>query len=422
MEYSEENSSDDYIEEAEGREDVVATITSEAPLTSFVEDLQQIARTRASVQRDAQAVAGDLSNISIEIEELREQIEQAEAALIVSFLQEEEREKDLALHKLIENGICPVCGTRQLELRAAAQRYSAAHLCMLCGSEEPHETNPELATLRSRLAEKIRSQRAFEQQYRQSSAALERLRREEERAQAEINRIRFTQPIVTLAERSLPELTTVDLRELKQNLQGQEDELEAQSIILRGDLEREYNQFRNTVDLRLERLRQAYEHYASEFLGLRCELSEDAEGGLVTLSRFIPKFNGTVRDTPESCSEAQRFFLDIAFRMALIDMASINGPGTFFCETPENALDMSFVDNVSKMFNHFSRREHTLVLTANIQPGGIAGKLLAIVPVEERASRVLNLLDIGQLSNVHKEAIDTLRNAVREVIGLSPVV
>jgi hypothetical protein len=289
---------------------------------------------------------------------------------------------------------------------------------MLCGSEEPHEIIPELATLRSRLTEKIRSQQAFEQQYRQASSQLDMLRREEEDVQSEINRVRFAHPIVTLAELSLPETTSVDLHQVKARLQNQEAELEAQSIILRSDLEGEYRGFRATIDLRLERLRNAYERYATEFLGTACQLLEESQNGLVSLSRFIPVFNNIVRDTPESCSEAQRFFLDIAFRMALIDMASLNGPGTFICETPENALDMSYIQNVAKMFRQFSQREHTLLLTANIQPVGIAGKLLELVPQEQRTTRVLDLLKIGRLSDVHMAAIGDLRAVANEIMGI----
>lgn len=392
---------------------------AEEGFAELLQQLGQVARRRASMQREAQEAADDLSIVSAEIEGLREQIEQAEASLINAFLKEEERERDLAVHKLVENGICPVCGTRQPELRALAQQHVRAHRCMLCGSEEPHETNPELTTLRSQLAEKIRSQQACEAAYRAVQNQLEALRREEERMQMRVNEVRFSQPIVTLAERGLPQRTRQSLLELQQSLQTQENDLEVQFLQRKVELDRDYEDFRNAIDARLVQLGAAYQAYATQFLGLPCELSERPQGGMVNLSRFVPHFNDAPRDTPESCSEAQRFFLDIAFRMALIDLASTSASekAMFVCETPETALDMSYIDNVVRMFGRFGDMGHALLFSANIQPNGIAEKLLRLVPADERVSHVLNLLDIGQLSNVHRDSLDALRAVVQQTIG-----
>jgi hypothetical protein len=159
--------------------------------------------------------------------------------------------------------------------------------------------------------------------------------------------------------------------------------------------------------------------YATEFLGLPCELSERSQAGLVSITRFVPQFNGTPRDTPESCSEAQRFFLDIAFRMALIDFAA-SGPddtAMFICETPETALDMSYIDNVVRMFGQFAKQGHALLISANIQLGGIAEKLLRLVPLQERPAHVLNLLEIGQLSQVHRDSLPALSAAIERCLG-----
>jgi len=139
----------------------------------------------------------------------------------------------------------------------------------------------------------------------------------------------------------------------------------------------------------------------------------------MSLSVFVPKFNGTARPNEESCSEAQRFFLDIAFRMALIDLASdlSDQRGGFICETPETALDMSYIDNVVAMFRRFAGRGHSLLLTANVQIEGIAQKLLASIPRGERRGHVLNLFEIGQPSDVHKGDMERLKRAIRKTVG-----
>lgn len=410
---------DDQLDE--GREDEESPNLASGDgenLSNLVNELQQIVKQRIASEREAQDVAQSLSAISDETESLRERIEQSEAALIVTFLSEQERESVLALHKMAENGICPVCGTWQPELQAIAHRHAQSHQCLLCGSEEPNETNPELSTLRSQLAERIKSQQAFTHELRTINNKLEGIRRREDQIQTAVNKIRFAQPVVQLLERDLPATTREDLIELKKSLEQQEADLEAQIIIRKRELEKEYSDFKMSIYNRTTDLGEKYETYASQFLGLPCELSEKPDEGLITLSRFVPKFNDKARETPESCSEAQRFFLDIAFRMALIDLASEyeQQPGMFICETPENALDMSFIDNVVKMFKQFSDKGHSLLLSVNIQSNGIAGKLLKIVTPNERPSHVLNLLDIGQLSEVHKAALPKLRLEVRRAM------
>jgi hypothetical protein len=105
--------------------------------------------------------------------------------------------------------------------------------------------------------------------------------------------------------------------------------------------------------------------------------------------------------------------------MALIDSAStLTGyPATFLCETPETALDISYIDNVVAMFSAFIKRKQSVLLTANIQPNGIASKLLKDVPKDKRSARVLNLLKFGHLSKVQSGARKMLEKIVRDTVG-----
>ena len=217
----------------------------------------------------------------------------------------------------------------------------------------------------------------------------------------------------------MPPTTRDQLRLQRDSLEQQEADLQAQWLTLQTELDREYRDFRRAVDSRIDTLGKSYRDYATHFLGIPCELSEQEAGDIVTLSCFVPSFNSIPRPTEETCSEAQRFFLDIAFRMALIDLARLatEAPATFICETPETALDVSYVDNVVEMLRQFTGRGHGLLLSANIQPNGIAGKVLHLLPTASRPRHVLNLLDIGQLSEVHQRSIQTLQSVVREYMA-----
>jgi hypothetical protein len=383
-------------------------------------ELNVAARSRSTLERDVQEVSKLLSEISDEVERLQSSVDSEEANLVLNFLSKQERENQLAMEKLVQLGLCPVCGTHQAELQATASRHSREHLCVLCGSDVYQNESTELATLRSRLSEKLVAQKQLEASYQIAEGRLQLIASKETALQHQVNEVRFSDPVVALSERQLPAESEIDLEALKKKLEVSELEYEAQIRELTNTLEAEYTVFREAVSARVERLRASYTRYATKFLGLDCSLAE-ATGSdrFLNLMRFIPFFGGSKRETPESCSEAQRFFLDIAFRLALIDLETeLSGHvGAFICETPENALDLSYVANVVEMFESFAKKRHVLLLTANVQVGGIAEQLLHRSPKTQRAGRILNLLQVGQLSEVHKHNQRKLESAVRRIMG-----
>lgn len=405
-------------EEAEEEAEAPVDEQAEERLPELVARLNDVGRKRLDADRRARGAIADLSRVSAVIDRLRESVEAAEAGLVANFLAESEREQNLALAKLVQGKICPACGQKHAELADRARKYLRDHRCVLCGSEEPHETNPELDKLRDEMEAHLREQQAFEEVVRLARAETESLREQEFDLQARVNEIRYSRSVVAMVERNLPEMTKENLLQLKQRLADEEADAEAQIKTLRAKLEADYHDFRSKVDARMDRLRAAYAGYATSFLGLPCDLDEVGQNGLLELKLFVPRFDEAVRSQPEACSEAQRFFLDIAFRMALIDLAcGERGTGTFICETPETALDFSYVSNVVGMFASFAEKRHNILLSANIQLSGIAGKLIERIPKKERKKHIVNLLEVGRLSAVQHSARKEFARAVERMLS-----
>jgi hypothetical protein len=399
-------------------ETVASTPTSEQEsIPGLVQRLTDVARKRADADRNLRSAREDLSRVSEQLDSIRSEIEAAEAGLVRNFLAEAERAHNLALSKLIESAICPACGQQHADLAARARANVRNHTCALCGSEEAYVLNPALAQLRERLNERLREQQAFEDVIRLARAESEALQAREFELQSEVNERRFSRTVVAMVERNLPDVSTANLQELKEKLEEEEAYAEAQMIALRENLATEYETFGTKVDARMDKLRASYADFATDFLGLQCELEEVSQGGLLDLKLFVPKFDDVLRETPESCSEAQRFFLDIAFRMALIDAAGGDrGTATFICETPETALDITYVENVVEMFSSFAQRQHNMLLTANVQPLGIAEKLLIRSPKTERPARIVDLLQVGRLSTVQQEGSRQIKQVVDRIM------
>jgi hypothetical protein len=389
-------------------------------LPGLLNELGVASRDRVEAAEQMRSVGRSITLLANEVDDLQRSADHAEAEVIASLLEGEEREGNLAIYKLLENAICPCCGTKQKAMQATARQFQREQKCVLCGSEASEPDNPELSSIRSQLAEKTNALQANEQAHRLLQQKFLQARDHEDTLQAQVNVIRFSQPILMIPDSSLASTTREDLLRRRESLKREEVDLSIQLAALQTELENEYNAFLRSVSDRMITLKQAYERYASEFLGIPCQLVPERDADrLLDLTAFIPEFNGALRPTPDSCSEAQRFFLDIAFRMALLDLASemSGAPTSFVCETPENALDLSYLDNVVKMFQAFVEKRHSVILSANLQEAGLASRIMSGVVQSERKSRVVNLLEIGQLTAVQQGSLSRLRQLARKVTG-----
>ena len=167
-------------------------------------------------------------------------------------------------------------------------------------------------------------------------------------------------------------------------------------------------------------LKELYQSYASRFLGIECELVlHSSEAKFLDLDLYVPKFAGKYRANPHMCSESQKFFLDIAFRMAMINLAKrlSDSPGSFICETPESALDLAYIDNVAEMFKIFAKQGHNIISTSNLQPGSLAKPILGEYTRKQRLESTLNLMDYGVLTDVQKDKLPELQKQLENILG-----
>lgn len=391
-------------------------------LDHYLNELQKYRRQISELDESRRAIANDLSDKSIEVEGLREQIEEIEATIISKSLHAHELADNLAIHSLVQHGNCPACGLVNDELQRLAKKRIEANCCAICGTQQPAIVDinaAKLDTLRSQLGEKLRAQASLAMRHKQLSAKIEGAQKKEQSLDARLAKARTNQTthIRALLERRIPFGTSPrQLATMKNQLALEERDCELRLSAEQDRLRKEYEQFNAVIKDRVGDLKAIYARYATAYLGFPCELVESStKDRLLSLQGFVPRFNDKVRSDEFSCSEAQRFFLDIAFRMALIDFAKkySGHTGSFLCETPESALDISYTDNVVEMFVGFSTGSHTVIVTANIQNEGLAQKFLHRYPIPERANRCLNLLEYGQLSAVQQRAKKVLDAAVK---------
>ncbi|EMK01086.1 hypothetical protein DLM76_20775 [Leptospira yasudae] len=131
--------------------------------------------------------------------------------------------------------------------------------------------------------------------------------------------------------------------------------------------------------------------------------------------KLVLELKKTARTESFQLSESQRFFLDIALRMALsVFLSKKNSPATMFIDTPEGSLDIAYESRVGNMFAQYATDyDQNLFLTANINPS----RLLISLAEECGKSKMQfrRMLDWTDLTTVQKEGEGLFQQVYRNI-------
>ena len=84
--------------------------------------------------------------------------------------------------------------------------------------------------------------------------------------------------------------------------------------------------------------------------------------------------------------------------MALVAEAAFDNSSSLAIDAPESSLDMVFAERAAGVLNQFAgdAPRNQLLVTSNLVEGSLLPSLVRTIPVEQRAGRVLDLLQIAQ--------------------------
>jgi chromosome segregation ATPase len=164
-----------------------------------------------------------------------------------------------------------------------------------------------------------------------------------------------------------------------------------------------------------ERLTPLFSHFASKFLGTPCELVVNERKGRKPVAFMYPRFLEKERAYIHQVSESQRFFIDQAFRMALISWFAESKGQLTFCvvETPEGSLDLAYEQNVADMYLRFAKQGHAIIVTSNLNSSNFLSELFHQLGTNR--SQILDLLEYGRLSSVQKDHIDEFNKRLKKL-------
>ncbi|KAA0126682.1 AAA family ATPase [Chryseobacterium sp. SN22] len=145
-----------------------------------------------------------------------------------------------------------------------------------------------------------------------------------------------------------------------------------------------------------------FNDYAKSFLGLEIsiELSTSVKGANLSLH-----IQNSKRKDAFQLSESQRYFIDIALRMALIDLSTQSA--TLLIDTPEGSLDIAYESRAGKMLADFARKSHRIIMTANINSSQLLIELASICKNEKmKLERMTNWTLLSDVQQKESERIE----------------
>jgi hypothetical protein len=116
----------------------------------------------------------------------------------------------------------------------------------------------------------------------------------------------------------------------------------------------------------------------------------------------------TARLEYSEVSESQKEFIDLAFRMALLHVASNGRASMLAVETPEASLDAFFVEKAGALLRTYATTDpgNVLLVTSNLTREHMIAQLLGTPhaeDVETRKRRTLNLLKVARPTKAYRE-------------------
>ena len=318
------------------------------------------------------------------------------------------------LAQLMTDGECLACENNAPQAAKVLERRIQEGKCVVCGtplSDTSHDPHKVADTRVKKLIDKLgKADIEMEANQAASDSAESTYNKQVlEFARLDAELANRSQRIDSLIRQMPP--GEIDLHQQRDELSTMRARLEKE----RADLKDERSRFSSFVKSHnrslvghSQNVIQAFKDYAQGFLFESCSLTWAPQGAqlgqggdLIDFPAYELDMTGTDfpspvrREGPEQVSESQREFIDLAFRMALMETSGGGGSGSLVMDAPESSLDAIFVKRAVVVLGRFAhpRRKNRLIIASNVVEGGLIPALVGITSSPE--DQIVNLFDIA---------------------------
>lgn len=335
--------------------------------------------------------------------------------------------RDLPQTKLIlSEGLCLLCGEKSDWLKERALRQIENAQCPVCDSKiSPKEAlnddsftalqalDIEISNIRKKLRDTasalLRQQENYKILEASVSETLSKLQSFELESLNTMAALRSTLEIPSNQNYSLIADHTTQLLELQTE--------KSEAIKMRSEISEKLSELRNKLRSQFLELEDEFvplfRDWAHTFLGVDIDIRLDDSAS--SSVKLIISVRGSNRREEFTLSESQKFFLDIAFRMALLQFASTKEfPSTLVLDTPEGSLDIAYEKRAGVMLADFVSKNNRVLMTANLNSSHL---LLALArQCGEPSMLLISLMDWATLTSVQQEESELFSLAMDRIV------
>ena len=159
-----------------------------------------------------------------------------------------------------------------------------------------------------------------------------------------------------------------------------------------------------------------FKKYAKEFTGLDLDMTLNpvTDDGR-KMFKFILQIDDTNRDNEFELSESQRFFIDIALRMAIVTFVcnKTKVSTSMLIDTPEGSLDIAYETNAGSMFYNYVNENQNLIITANLNASGLIQTLAS--KTKHDKFKLISMLRWARLSSVQNAHFELFEKSISTI-------
>jgi ABC-type cobalamin transport system ATPase subunit len=156
-----------------------------------------------------------------------------------------------------------------------------------------------------------------------------------------------------------------------------------------------------------------FRELAESFIGIPIDVELDHRNSVNEAGFGLRlRMNEQLRLQAEDVSESQRFFLDIALRMALTEFMS-EGPATLLIDTPEGSLDIAYEARAGIMFGMFVDQGNRMLMTANLRSSELILRLARLQ--KDSGMEIVRMTKWTDLSEVQLSEEDLFTKAFVDI-------
>jgi len=368
-------------------------------IEAFEKNLDDIHKERSQLDVNLNIKHSDLNRVRKKLDEAQENRRAEEIKFYTDLWKKLNPKYEIYLKFIHNEQDCPLCNNA-LTKEVSNRIIKNENCCMLCQSQigEDLKETESLLKIKTNINKLFSQRRSIEteivniqERLKDLDYKFNKITVELNKAQSELRRLEYG------LQKKDKEKASFELKAMAEQitkLEKEKNENHEKSRMFKakaGKIEAKLDNERIKITKDLSGI---FSDLAQQFLGVDCKLIyDDFKDGMG--KRYVPVIDEMVRKQEEELSESQRFFIDQAFRMSLLNFFYTE-PAFFICETPDSSLDISYEENAAKIFLEYLKLPNSLIITSNLNNSGF----LDYIVKNANNIQVVNLLDIGRQSNI----------------------